>query len=116
MKQKLEELFDASLKLTVPDVHGVEPKIKISVGRKGDYQWFAPSFTFNSMSQLRFLSVKLDSSLIVVVCSDNVMSLWPRIKGKGTQIEDGLALGQVGLCSGRFEFSGFCLLYIGCGT
>ncbi|CAA7016827.1 unnamed protein product [Microthlaspi erraticum] len=64
LKQKLEELFDASLKLTVPDVPGVEPKIKTAVGKKGDYQ------------------------------CDNVMSLWPRIKGKSTHIEDGLALGQ----------------------
>ncbi|CAH8369997.1 unnamed protein product [Eruca vesicaria subsp. sativa] len=63
LKQKLEEIFDASLKLTVPDVPGVEPKITISK-RKEDYQ------------------------------CDNVMSLWPRIKGKSTHIKSSLALGQ----------------------
>uniref|UniRef100_A0A1J3FAE2 arginine--tRNA ligase n=2 Tax=Noccaea caerulescens TaxID=107243 RepID=A0A1J3FAE2_NOCCA len=65
LKHHLAKLFDASLKLTVPDVPGVEPLVAASAPEKpGDYQ------------------------------CNNAMSLWSIIKGKGTQFKGPPAVGQ----------------------
>lgn len=39
LKQQLAKLFEASLKITVPDESDVEPLIAACNPRFGDYQW-----------------------------------------------------------------------------
>ena len=40
VKAQLAKLFEASLKVTVPNEPGVEPLIAACTGKFGDYQWY----------------------------------------------------------------------------
>ncbi|KAK4763019.1 hypothetical protein SAY86_008787 [Trapa natans] len=64
LKKQLAKLFEASLRVTVPTETDVEPLVAACTGNFGDYQ------------------------------CNNAMSLWPRIKGKGTEFRGPPAVGQ----------------------
>ncbi|KAK4791819.1 hypothetical protein SAY86_032232 [Trapa natans] len=64
LKKKLAELFEVSLRVTFPTETDVEPLVAVCTGNFGDYQ------------------------------CNNAMSLWPRIKGKGTAFRGPPAVGQ----------------------
>lgn len=53
VKDQLERLFEASLKITAPDQTDAEPLIAVCNNRKhGDYQWYNP--LFNTLAQITF--------------------------------------------------------------
>ncbi|KAK2989606.1 hypothetical protein RJ640_027380, partial [Escallonia rubra] len=64
LKQKLAKLFEASLRVTVPDESDIEPLVAACNPRHGDYQ------------------------------CNNAMSLWTRIKGKGTNFRGPQPIGR----------------------
>lgn len=64
LKQQLSKLFEESLKVTVPTELEVEPLVAACAGKFGDYQ------------------------------CNNAMSLWSKIKGKGTQFRGPPSVGQ----------------------
>ncbi|KAK9266631.1 hypothetical protein L1049_022863 [Liquidambar formosana] len=63
-KKQIAKLFEASLKATVPNELDIEPLVAASTAKFGDYQ------------------------------CNNAMSIWPRIKGKGTEYRGPPAVGQ----------------------
>ncbi|EOY30618.1 Arginyl-tRNA synthetase, class Ic isoform 1 [Theobroma cacao] len=64
VKVQLAKLFEASLKVTVPNEPDVEPLVAACTGKFGDYQ------------------------------CNNAMGLWSKIKGKGTQFRGPPAVGE----------------------
>ncbi|KAF5743012.1 hypothetical protein HS088_TW09G01074 [Tripterygium wilfordii] len=64
VKQLLAQLFEQSLRTTVPDEPDVEPLVAACTGKFGDYQ------------------------------CNNAMGLWSKIKGKGTQFRGPPSVGQ----------------------
>ncbi|XP_057974142.1 arginine--tRNA ligase, cytoplasmic-like isoform X1 [Malania oleifera] len=64
LKQQLSKLFEASLRVTVPAEVDVDPLVAACTAKFGDYQ------------------------------CNNAMSLWARIKGKGTEFRGPPAVGQ----------------------